>query len=652
MKAASLRHVAAVLCLPLAAGCGAASASVHASAPPSDWPAYGGDAGGRRYSPLTLIDTTNVGELEVAWTFRTGELGQNARDGGDLTFEATPIHFEGALYLPTAFGAVFSLDPVTGAERWRHDSGVPRDRGYSEVTSRGVSAWRDPRADPLVACAARIFYGTIDARLIALDAGTGERCEAFGDRGVVDLFPLTDVPADERGNYQVTSAPAVVDGVVVVGPSMGDNWRADTGDGSVRGFDARTGELLWGWEPIARVSPDGGHTGAANAWSTISADPKRGLVFVPTGSASPDFFGGLRRGSNEWANSVVALRARTGEIVWGFQTVHHDLFDYDVAPQPLLADIPAGEHRGRSVVVQASKTGFLFVLDRDTGRPVFGVEERDVPASSVAGERAASTQPVPLLPAPLIDDAGVDPRNPWGPTEEIRRVCREMAEGAIYDGAFTPPALEITVQFPGNGAGTNWGSTAFHPGRGLLVVPTLRYATLVRLIPADSVTPARARNAQAGRPFEIARQEGAMYGMMRRSWIAPGATPCTPPPWGVVTAVDLSTGLVAWERPFGSIEGLSEDTGAPLIGGPIVTAGGLVFMGASVDGRIRALSLGSGEELWRAPLPAAGIATPMTYRGEDGRQYVVIAAGGHGKVGLPSGDYVVAFALPGGPAGE
>jgi quinoprotein glucose dehydrogenase len=620
----------------------AGASATPAAAATSDWPAYGGDAGGTRYSPLADLHVGNVAGLQVAWTYRTGELGQDARDGGKLTFEATPIHFEGTLYLPTAFGAVIALDPVRGTERWRHDTGVDRSGGYSEVTSRGVAAWRDPDADPDAACAARILYGTIDARLVALDAASGAPCEGFGDGGSVDLFAYADIAAGERGNYQVTSAPAVVDGVVVVGSSIGDNWSADTGDGSVRAFDARSGRLLWTWAPIARDG-EGRRTGAANAWSTMSVDPDLGMVYVPTGSASPDFFGGLRPGRNEWANSVVALRARTGEQVWGFQTVHHDLFDYDVAPQPLLADVSV-EGETRSVVVQTAKTGLVFVLDRATGEPVFGVEERPVPTSTTPGEVAAATQPFPTAPAPLIDDAVVDPANPWAPDEEGRRVCRAMAAGARYEGMFTPPGLDGIVQFPGNAAGTNWGGAALDRERGLLIVPTLRYATLVRLIPGDSVDAARARNRAAGSPFEIARQRGTAFGMMRQSWIRPNGLPCTPPPWGVVTAIDLGTGDVAWERPFGDV-GAGPEAGAPLLGGPIATAGDVVFMAASFDGHIRALATEDGRELWKARLPAAGIATPMTYRGEDGRQYVVIAAGGHGKAGLPPGDYVVAFAL-------
>lgn len=601
----------------------------------SDWPVYGGDPGGTRHSPLSGIDRSNVARLEVAWSFRTGELGQDARDGADLTFEATPVHFEGRLYLPTGFGTVFALDPVTGREIWRSESGVSRDRGYSEVTSRGVTPWRDPLAAPGTACAARIFHGTIDSRIVALDADTGERCADFGDAGEVHVWRLAG--ASERGDYQFTSAPAVAGDRVIVGPSIGDNWNVDTGDGSVRAFDARTGEPAWSWSPLAdRVA---GSVGAANAWSTISVDDAGGLVFVPTGSASPDFYGGGRPGDNRWANSLVALDAATGETVWGFQAVHHDLFDYDLAAQPTLASVTR-EGRSVPVVILPTKTGLLFVLDREDGTPLLGVEERRVPASDVPGEDAAPTQPFPLAPEPLIDDAGVDPARPWGPDPGHVAECARLASGYRYEGVFTPPSTSGSLMFPGNGAGTNWGSAAWDRDRELLVVPTTRFGTLVRLIDADAVADSARQMRSGGDDGEIGRQRGAPYAMLRRTWIVDGVL-CTPPPFGQLTALHLASGELRWRVPLGEVE-----TGLASSGGPMVTAGGLVFMAGTPDAMIRAYDVETGEVLWRHELPRAGIATPMTYMGEDGRQYVVIAAGGHGKWGLEIGDYVMAFAIP------
>lgn len=355
------------------------------------WPAYGGDSGGTRYSALTQITRENVETLQVAWTYRTGELGQNAESGVSLTFEATPIHFDG-LYLSTSYAKVIALDPATGTELWAFDAKVDRGQHYSEVTSRGVSSWRDPQAQPGDACAARIFLGTIDARLIARDARSGKPCRGFGTNGHVAL--TQGIHAPSPGDYQVTSPPAIIGDLVIVGSSIGDNWNVDTGSGAVRAFDARTGAERWSWQPIPRDADRGGKVGAANAWSIISVDAERDLIFVPTTSPSPDFYGGLRRGANADANSVVALRGSSGKRVSSFQTVHHDLWDYDIAAQPALVTIT---HNGRRVpaVAQATKMGAIFLLDRLTGRPLFPVEERPVPDSDVEGERAAARSRFP-----------------------------------------------------------------------------------------------------------------------------------------------------------------------------------------------------------------------------------------------------------------
>ncbi len=451
------------------------------------WIAYGADAGGSRYSPLDQIDRTNVSRLEIAWSIRTGDAShddasEGPQDGcgrchrGDSKFEATPIIARGTLYLSTPLNRVLALDPETGEERWRHDPGlatnIERNEGF---VSRGVSYWEDA-SRPDAPCGRRIFLGTIDATLIALDASTGALCTGFGDNGLVRLD--TGVGRVQRGQYGVTSPPAIVGDILIVGSSMGDNRRVDMEHGTVRGHDARTGELRWAFDPIPRDSthpawsewtPEAAaKTGAANAWAPLAADAVRDMVFVPTGSAAPDFFGGERPGSNRFANSLVALRASTGEMLWHFQVVHHDLWDYDIAAQPTLVTVP---RNGRDVpaVAVATKTGHLFVLDRETGTPLFPVEERPVPRSHVPGESAWPTQPVPVKPAPLHPN-GMSPDEVWGATPEDLAACRALIQPLRNDGVFTPPGLEGTLMFPGFGGGVNWGGMAWDAQRRVIVV--------------------------------------------------------------------------------------------------------------------------------------------------------------------------------------
>jgi quinoprotein glucose dehydrogenase len=643
------------LVLPLAAG--------PVSPPASDWSAYGRDPGGSRHSPLTQIDRANVARLEVAWTFHTGEAGVVPKRGRPPALEATPLVASGTMYFSTPLGRVIALDPATGRERWRYDPGVDSERGYGDFASRGVSYWRDGRAAAGALCARRLFLATIDARLVALDASSGRPCAGFGEQGIVDLRHGLRIAPFEFQAYEMTSPPAVAGDIVIAGSAIADNARLAPASGEVRGFDARTGALRWTFDPIPQDARDAAsatwrdgsaaRTGAANVWSVIAADPERDLVFLPTSSPAPDYFGGMRKGDNRYGNSIVALRASTGKVVWHFQTVHHDIWDYDNASPPALTTVV---RNGTAVpaVLQATKTGMLFVLHRETGEPLFAVEERAVPRSTVAGEETSATQPFTAVTPPLsphrytADEA-------WGPTPESRAWCRDQIAAARNEGIFTPPSLEGTLAVPGNIGGAHWGGVAADAARKIAVVPVNRIAAIVQLFLNEGFDGDRLRREDAARgltDWEYARMAGTPYVMRRRLLIGPAGLPCTPPPFGSLVAVSLETGRILWDVPLGAMPALKEgapaapaSSGSPNLGGPIVTASGLVFIGATLDRAFRAFDIETGRELWKASLPAGARATPMTYEA-GGRQFVVIAAGGSGVFG--TGDAIVAFALPGG----
>jgi len=618
-----------------------------------DWPYYGHDAGGMRYSPLTAINRENVAQLKVAWTFHTGDISDGSYDRKRSGFECTPVLVDGTLYITTGFNRVIALDPETGKQRWAYDPFVDPTGDYGDgLINRGVSTWVDPARPAGNACHRRIFEATLDARLIALDAASGAPCTDFGEYGQVNL---RNVPRYMEGWYHMTSPPAVIDDLLVVGSAIDDNARAEMPSGVVRAFDARTGALRWSWDPIppnatGSQAAAGGkgawRTGAANAWSMMAVDKERDLVFVPTGSASPDYYGGLRPGDGKWANSIVALHAKTGEMAWGFQLVHHDLWDYDTASPPLLTTL---QHDGKQVpvVIQGNKTGFLYVLNRDTGAPVFPVEERPVPQSDVPGEATSPTQPFPTAP-PALAPQKLSADDAWGPRPEDRDTCRKLLESFRNEGIFTPPGVKESLAIPGNVGGMNWSGSAFDPERGLLVANSNNFPTKVRLIPRATFREEQMHHTEDG---DYTAQTGAPYGMYRNALLSPKShLPCGPPPWGMLTAVDMVKGVIRWQVPLGSfapsVPGLP--AGALSLGGPIVTAGGLVFIAGSYDPFIRAFDVETGKELWKAQLPAAAHATPMTYSlRPNSKQYLVIAAGGHAKLDeAPLSDSLIAFALP------
>jgi quinoprotein glucose dehydrogenase len=480
----------------------------------------------------------------------------------------------------------------------------------------------------------------------------------FGNRGQISL---RDVARYIPGEYHMTSPPAVIDGMVVVGSAIDDNARVDMPSGVVRAFDARTGALRWKWEPLPPNDADSAkpsatpntnatkvwRTGAGNAWSVMVVDPERDLIFVPTGSASPDYYGGMRVGDDKWANSIVALHAKSGELAWGFQLVHHDLWDYDTAAPPLLAML---QHDGKSVpvVIQGNKTGFLYVLNRDTGVPVFPVEERPVPQSDVPGEVTSPTQPFPLAPPALVPQK-LSADDAWGITVEDRTYCRDRMKNLRNDGLFTPPSLQGSLSVPGNVGGMNWSGYAFDPQNSLLLVNTNNVPSQMGVIAADKYWDAADNNKG---DLEYTQQYGAPYGMFRTFLFAKAHhLPCSPPPWGTLTAVDMAKGTIRWQVPLGSIapKEAMVPAGAPSLGGPIVTAGGLVFIaGTVIDPAIRAFDVETGKEIWKFDLPTSGAATPMTYQlRPGGKQFLVVAAGGHSKVAEEKqSDEIVAFTLP------
>jgi len=639
-----------------------------------DWTFYGGDAGGSHYSSLAQINRGNVGQLVKAWEYRTGELDQHPDRKAFASFHATPLLLPPAagqsLVFCTPFNRLIALDPATGAERWVFDPKLELGPVGTRFNCRGIAYWQDSEAPATGACTHRLFMGTGDLRLVAVDARTGRACADFGEAGTVDVKALVLAEAEQRGrrigrpvNYrhgdvQFSSPPTVAGSVVVLGSANNTKFRRNDGpSGAVRAFDLRSGELRWTFDPVPRnpgdlqatgwTSDALATTGAANVWSVMSYDAARDLVFLPTASAAPDFFGGTRPGDNRYANSVVALRASTGEVAWHFQLVHHDVWDIDLPAQPMLLDLQLS---GRKVpsVVQLTKMGLVFAFDRGTGVPVLPIEERPVPGGGVPGEQLSPTQPFPVTIPPLVP-GGLRPEDAWGYTFLDRAVCRRMIESARHGEYYLPPSREGTVNFPGM-AVTNWGGGSFDPQRQLLIVPVNRAPTFTQLIPIDEVDPATLANPMAGLMGIPGRLDGTPYAQVFKPLLSPLFSPCNPPPWGELVALDLATGKTRWRVPLGVLDKLVRlplplRWGTPTSGGPIVTAGGLVFIGATMDERFRAFDVETGKELWETPTPTAAMATPMTYE-VNGTQFVAVAAGGHmWQYSFKIGDSLIAWRL-------
>lgn len=633
----------------------------------SEWPEYGSDKGGSRHSPLDQITRQNVSSLKVAWTFNSGDISDGKGDTTTSSLQVTPIVVDDVMYFCTPFNRVIALDPESGRQLWAFDPGL-RNRqlhGGYPLTCRGVATWRDPAKTNGELCSRRIFTGTQDAELIALDAATGKPCADFGNGGRVALREgLGDAPIWE---YYTTSPPVVIGDVVAVGALVADNIRTNAPPGVVRAFDVRSGQLRWAWDPIPpgleNVAPDHQDSvpqgsakfrrSTANVWGVMAADPARDLLFLPTGNAPPDYFGALRQGLDYFSNCVIALRASTGKLVWRFQTVHHDLWDYDLAAQPTLFEFP-GPSGPVPALVQAAKSGHVFLLNRETGEPLFPVEERPVPQGAAPGETLSPTQPFPTRPPTLLP-ATLRPEDAYGFTFWDRGKCRDRLQQLRSDGIFTPPSLQGSIHYPSAAGGVNWGGGSLDPERRLFVVNQTRVPSVVTLVPRADYEKIKGSiptftRSLPGTTSLYGEQAGTPYAVRRELLLSPWGAPCSAPPWGTLTAVDLASGTVRWQVTLGTTREMAPfplwlKEGVPNIGGPITTATGVLFIAATTDNYIRAFDTETGKELWSAHMPFAGHATPLTYRlKKNGKQYVVIAAGGH-VFSKKQGDAIIAYAL-------
>jgi len=623
-----------------------------------DWTAYGATRGGIKYSVASQINRSNVEDLEVSWVYRTGEAERRGeKPFAGSSFQNTPIMVAGSLIVCTPFERIIALNPETGEERWVFEPKVDLSfTGALPYKCRGVASWTDKKAPLDKVCRTRILISTVDFRLIAIDGKTGRPCKEFGVNGTVKI--AYDKEPIFPGETMLGDPPAIVNDVVVVGSAIMDGVRADGPSGMVRAFDVRTGAARWTFDPVPRDPGNplydswGGSAatiGAANVWSIMSVDEKRDLLFLPTSSPSNDYYGGDRPGDNRYANSIVALRGTTGEVVWYFQISHHDVWDFDIPAQPILIDL---QRDGKTIpaLVQITKQSFVFVFNRETGEPLFPIEERPVPQDGVAGERLSPTQPFPVAPPPFVKQ-GISTDDAWGFTFFDRKGCREQFAALKGGGIYTPPSLQGTLLKPGLTGGGNWGGGAFDPGSGVLIVNSTRVPMMVKLIPA-SETENRAGVAMPSKGGYLFPQSGAPYKADTSFPVSSWGAPCTKPPWGGLTAIDLRAGTIKWDVPLGSVHLLlpvrlpfTWNLGTPVAGGPIITAGGLIFVASTMDNMFRAFDLETGKELWNVDLPAGGQSTPMTYVA-GGRQYVVLAAGGHPLYRTKAGDYVIAYALP------
>ncbi|MBK1663188.1 membrane-bound PQQ-dependent dehydrogenase, glucose/quinate/shikimate family [Rhodospirillum rubrum] len=625
-----------------------------------EWTSYGRTAAGMRYSPLAQITPANAASLEMAWEYHTGDFRGRPGDPVETTFEATPLKIGDGLYFCTPHQSVLALDAESGARIWSFDPEIPKDLSLQHLTCRGLSYHRatgalaagEASADG--SCDAKLFMPTADGRLIALDPATGKRCAGFGGaQGEVDLWQ--GMPNVNPGSYYSTSPPVVTERLVIIGGTVLDNVSTKEASGVIRAYDVNTGTLVWRWdsaEPEATQPLAAGQTytqNSPNSWSILSVDEALGLVYVPMGNQPPDQWGGDRTPAVErYSSAVVALDVATGQVRWSFQTVHHDLWDYDVPAQPSLVDLTIDGARVPALV-QATKQGEIFVLDRRDGTPILPVTERRAPQGAASGDHTAPTQPVSALsyePEPLT---GADM---WGVSLFDQLACRIALKQMRYDGRYTPPSEQGSLIYPGNFGVFNWGGVAVDPEKQVVFSTPANLAFVSRLVPrADDTSLYIHKKPAPGDLPTLNENFGAPYAVSLSPFTSVLGLPCQRPPWGFVSVADLTTGKIVWMHKNGTVRDLAPlplpfPMGVPSLGGPIVTAGGVAFLSGTLDYYLRAYDLATGEEIWKSRLPAGGQATPMTYEGADGRQYVLVVAGGHGSLGTKAGDSVIAYALP------
>lgn len=634
-----------------------APTATSSTIPDADWPAYGRNQEGQRYSPLKQINDKNVGQLKEAWSFQTGDV-KRPTDPGEITNEVTPIKIRDTLYLCTAHQQLFALDATTGKQKWKFDPRLDTNPSFQHVTCRGVSyheATADNASPDVVSdCPRRIILPVNDGRLFAINADNGKLCESFANKGILNL--QTNMPVTTPGMYEPTSPPIITDKVIVIAGAVTDNYSTREPSGVIRGFDVNSGKLLWAFDPGAKdpntIPGDEHHytINSPNSWAPAAYDAKLDLVYLPMGVTTPDIWGGNRTPEQErYASSIVALNATTGKLAWSYQTVHHDLWDMDMPSQPTLADITV---KGETVPViyAPAKTGNIFVLDRRDGKLVIPAPEKPVPQGAAKGDYVTPTQPFSDLSfRPKKDLSGADM---WGATLYDQMVCRIIFHKLRYEGIFTPPSEQGTLVFPGNLGMFEWGGISVDPNRQVAIANPMALPFVSKLMPRGPGNPMEPPKDAKGSGTEtgIQPQYGVPYGVTLNPFLSPFGLPCKQPAWGYISAVDLKTNEVVWKKRIGTVRDSSPlplpfKMGMPMLGGPISTAGNVLFIGATADNYLRAYNMSNGEKLWEARLPAGGQATPMTYEA-NGKQYVVISAGGHGSFGTKMGDYIVAYALP------